>query len=293
MGLTIIEEFLGPPPPGQAAVYTIDTRTRVRVPQGEMRHGGSTVVQHKVLETRPTGYLIELVTLEQRLHEPNALAELLLDIARANSPLHIETDTQGNFLRVVNKPTLRAQWQEAAPWLRAKYQHLPGSAAMLAQVAGQYDAGNDHLEQALACKGSCGMLLPGVYGLRPLHSEERASEKTLHQFFRAGALPLHVAWTSHAADTFAREAEVTGTGRLDASRFDAGGFYQELHALLPGPPARPSALHVQWQAHYTLSRAGQGLLAGRQWLRATVPGLYDHETEHTLRPGATLPAAQS
>jgi hypothetical protein len=292
MGLTIIEEFLGPPPPGQAAVYTIDTRTRVRVPQGEMRHGGSTVVQHKVLETRPTGYLIELVTLEQRLHEPNALAELLLDIARANSPLHIETDTQGNFLRVVNKPALRAQWQEAAPWLRAKYQHLPGSAAMLAQVAGQYDAGNDHLEQALACKGSCGMLLPGVYGLRPLHSEERASEKTLHQFFRAGALPLHVAWTSHAADTFAREAEVTGTGpeklmqRLFTCPLLAVQRAQAVHA-------RPSALHVQWQAHYTLSRAGQGLLAGRQWLRATVPGLYDHETEHTLRPGATLPAAQS
>ena len=293
MGLTVIEEFLVPPPLGQAVVYTIDTRTLVRVPQGEMRYGGSAVVQHKVLEARPTGYLIELVTLEQRLHEPNALAELLLDIARANSPLHIETDAQGNFLRVTNKPTLRAQWQEAFPWLRAKYQHLPGSAAMLAQVAVQYEETNDRLEQALACKGSCGVLLPGVYGLRPLHGEQRASDKTLHQFFRAGALPLRVDWASHAADTFAREAQVTGMGRLDTSRFDAGGFYQELHALLPGPPARPPALHVQWREQYTLSRTGQGMLAGRQWLRATVPGFYDHETEHTLRPGATLLAAHS
>lgn len=127
------------------------------------------------------------------------------------------------------------------------------------------------------------MLLPGVYGLRPLRPETRLSTKTLHQFFQTGALPLQVNWTATAADPFAQSAEVVGVGTLDLPRFDVSGFQHALSALTPAPAARPTALRVQWQAQYTVSRTGQGLLAGRQWLRATVPGLYAHETEHTLR----------
>lgn len=152
MGLIVIEESLVPPPVGQAVVYIIDTCTQVQVPQGTMQYAGSATVRHTVLEVGPAGYLLELVTLAQHSTHPNTLAELLLDIARANSPLQVATDPQGNFQRVVNKPVLRAQWQELLPWLCAKYLHVPGSAALLAQLAGQYADENDHLEQALACK---------------------------------------------------------------------------------------------------------------------------------------------
>lgn len=289
MGLTIIEELLAPAT--QVVTYEVATRTLVRVPQGEMRYEGTATVRHAVLAAGATGYLIELTTLAQQQREPNELAELLLDIARANSPLHLATDAQGNFQRVVNKATLRAQWQQVQPWLAAKYQHLPGGTAMLAQVAGQYRDDNDHLEQALACKGSCGLLLPGIYGLRPVGGDARTSAKTLHQFFRAGSLPLQVAWTAHAPDALALTAEVSGTGTLDPARFDQAGFQQALAQLLPAPPSRPAALRVQWQAQYTAGRAGQGLLAGRQWLRAVVPGVYEHETEHLLRPAPTPPVA--
>lgn len=292
MGLIVIEELLAPPPPGQAILYAVDTRTLVRVPQGEMRYAGSAVVRHTVLEAREDGYLIELVTLEQRSTQPNLLAELLLDIARINSPLQVATDQQGNFLRVTNKSTLLAQWQEVVPWLRSKYQHLPGIIEMLAQVAVQYEDNNDRLEQALDCKGSCGVLLPGVYGLRPLGGDARSSSKTLHQFFKKGALPLQVSWTAHATDTFALTAEVTGMGTLDATCFDTSSFQKEMDTLLAVPLARPAPLYVQWQENYTISRTGRGLLTGRQWLRATVPGLYEHETEHTLRLAPSLAPAQ-
>jgi len=46
--------------------------------------------------------------LAQQSAQPNALAELLLDIARANSPLRVATDQLGNFQRVVNKPAIPA-----------------------------------------------------------------------------------------------------------------------------------------------------------------------------------------
>jgi hypothetical protein len=278
-----MEELLAPPAVGQAVRYTIDTRTRVQVPQGEMRHAGSATVQHTVLAARPDGYLVELLMLAQQVTQPNALAELLQDIARANSPLQIATDEQGNFLRIENKTALRNQWQELRPWLATKYQHLPGSAALLTQVATQYDSDNDRLEQALADKGTCGVLLPGVYGLRALAAASRQQPKTLHQFFNGGALPLQVHWQATAGDTFARTAEVVGKGTLDLPRFDANAFQHELAKLTPTPPARPAALQVQWQAQYTCSRTGQGLLSGHQQLRAVVPGLFAHETEHTLR----------
>jgi hypothetical protein len=227
------------------------------------------------------------VLLELRaLSGSSPFADLMLDIARANSPLRVEVDAHGHFVRVLNKTALAAQWQELLPWLLTKHQQTPAASTLLGQVALQYAEDNDRLEQALACKGACGVLLPGLYGLHPVGGDTRLDRKTLHQFFPGGDLPLQVQWTAVATDTFDLIAEVKGAGRLDTAHFDHSAFQQHL-ATMTGPVPRPPALQVAWTEQYTVSRAGRGLLAGEQTLRAGIPGVYEQHTRHTLRHTST------
>ena len=284
MGLTIISDRLAPPAPGVAHAYAVTMHTEIRLPGQVLQQATEAVLRHTVVAELPAGHrTVELVTVGLRaLAAQSPFADLLLDIARANSPLLLEVDAHGQLLRVRNKAALAAQWQELGPWLLAKHQHTPAGPALLGHVARQYRDDNERLEQALANKGACGALLPGVYGLRPVGGDARTTAKTLHQFFGGGALPVQVAWTATAAEALAPTADVRGTGRLDPARFDHAAFRQHL-ATMTGPTPRPPALQVAWAEHYTVSRAGHGLLAGEQTLRVGIPGVYEQTPRHTLR----------
>ena len=290
MGLVIIQDFLPAPSPGATATYCVQTQTTIRLPGQVLAQALTTHLRQRVLQTLPHGGgLLELVTLDLRnTAAANPLTDLLLDVARANSPLHIEVDAAGQLRRVANKATLAAQWQQLLPWLLRKHQATPAAAPLLSQLATQYAADNDRLEQALAHKGAYGVLLPGVYGLRPLGGQARTDGKLLHQFFPGGHLPLLVDWEARAQDTFDQTATVTGTGRLDTGRFDRAAFARHLDALA-GPLPRPPALQVAWTEQYTVSRTGQGILTGEQTLRVGIPHRYEQHTHHAVRQVA--PAA--
>ena len=287
MALTILSDQLLLPVPGEALIYAVETQTEIRLPGQVMRQDTNALLRYTVQDTLLTApHLVELVTVELRATSAaSPFAELLLDIARANSPLLIEVDPQGQFQRVRNKPALAAQWQELLPWLRTKHQQTPGAMQLLGQLATQYADDNDRLEQALAHKGNCGVLLPALFGLRST-GDTRTSHRTLHQFFPGGDLPLEVEWAVGAADALDLTADVQATGRLDTARFDHSAFQQHL-TTMTGPMARPPALQVAWAEDYTVSRAGQGLLMGQQTLRIGIPGLYEQHTRHTLRQPST------
>jgi len=269
-------------------------QTEIRLPGQLMQHATSAVLHYHVVEQLPAGHhLVELTTVElhtQVQAAANPLAELLLDIARANSPLLLHVDERGYLVQVVNKTVLAAQWQEILPWLQTKHQRTAGALALLSQVALQYADDNDRLEQALFNKGSCGVLFPGFWGLRPANGDTRTDRKIIHQFFNGGALPLLIEWKVALADTFDQTAEVTGTGRLDAKSFDYAAFQQQIDAMT-GPLPRPLALQIAWHERYTVSRTGQGVVAGEQTLRVGIPGVYEQSTRHTVRHVAALTSA--
>lgn len=285
MALIIISERLAPATVAQPRTYAVQTETEIRLPGQLMQQRTAAVLRHTVTELLPDGqHLAELLTLEAKAQSAaGPLVELLLDIARANSPLQVVVDAHGQLVRVRNKAALAAQWRELLPWLHTKHRATPGASVLLGQVGVQFADDNDRLEQALANKGPCGVLLPGVLGLRPAGGEARTDRKTLHQFFNAGALPLLVDWHTRVADVFDQTAEVTGTGCLDTARFDQAAFRQHLDALTGAMP-RPPALQVAWAERYTVSRTGQGLMAGEQTLRVGIPGIYEHNTRHTMQP---------
>ena len=284
MALLIISERLAPAAPDQPRTYAVRTETEIRLPGQVLHQRTSALVRYTVTESLPGGHhRAELLTLELKAQAAaGTLVELLLDIARANSPLQVEVDAQGQLRRVLNKALLASQWQELLPWLQAKHRATPGALPLLGQVAEQFAADNERLEQALANKGACGVVLPGLWGLRPALGEVRTDYKTLHQFFKNEALPLVVEWQASPAAVFDQTAQVTGTGRLDAARFDHAAFRQQLDAMT-GPLPRPPALQVAWAERYTVSRTGQGLLAGEQTLRVGLAGVYEHNTRHTIQ----------
>ena len=293
MGLTVISERLAPPPVGPARTYAVHTRTEIRVPGHQLVHTSAALVRLTVLETAPAGSLLELATLELRPEAPSAQVALLADIARANSPLLVRTDAHGALRRVTNKAALAAQRQQLLPWLTAKYRAQPGAAALLALVAPQYDEGTDHLEQALAHKGPCAVLLPGLFGLHSWRGDTRTDAKTVHQALGPTALPLRVTWTvDPAPDAFAPAVEVHGLGRLDQARFDEAASQSFLETLRGGAWTGPPApLQVFWREQYTVGRLGQGLLAGRLGLRLAVDRLYFTDISHSVLPATSLPAA--
>lgn len=288
MALIVISDRLAPPAPAESLTYAVDTQMEIRLPGQLMQQATTGSFRYTVLANQPAGHQIaELVTVALTTQSaPNSFAELLLDISRANSPLQVETDARGQLMHVVNKPALAVQWRELLPWLLTKHRQLPAAAALLSQVALQYADDNDRLEQAVAHKGTCGVVLPGLYGLRPAGGDTRTDQKTLHQFFSGGSLPLLVEWTTAATDIFDQTAQVQGTGRLDAARFDHGAFQQHLSAMT-GPVARPPALQIAWAEQYTVSRTGRGIVAGEQTLRVGIPGVYEQHTRHTLRQTST------
>lgn len=296
MGLTVIPERLAPPAPGESRTYAVHSRTEIRLPGQQLIQTGAVLVRVAVRETTPAGYLVELTTLEVRPDAPSPPVALLIDIARCQSPLLVETDAHGALRRVVNKAVLATQWQAALPELAARYRAQPGATALLALlalVAPQYAEDTDHLEQALAYKGPLAVLLPGLFGLHSSQGDTRTDAKTVHQALGTLALPLHVTWTAApAADVFAPTVEVEGVGHLDRTRFDESACQQVLEALRGGVWTGPSAsLQVFWREAYTVGRLGQGLLAGRQGLRLAVDKLYFAEISHTARPATTLTAA--
>jgi hypothetical protein len=293
MALTVIAEHLAPPPPGQPRTYAVHTRTEIRMPRQQFLHTSTALVRLTTLEAAPTGYLLELATLELRPDAPTPPVALLTDIARTNSPLLVRTDAHGALQRVTNKAALAAQWQQLQPWLAAKYRDQPGAAALLAHVGAQYQEESDHLEQALAHKGPCAVLLPGFFGLHSWQGDARTDVRTVHQALGQTALPLHVAWTADPApDVFAPTVEVHGLGRLDRARFDESAAQDFLETLRGGVWTGPPApLQVFWREQYTVGRLGQGLLAGRQALRVAVDKLYFADLSHTVRPATSLPAA--
>lgn len=258
MGLTVVDERLAPPAPGQARTYAVETCTEIRLPGGQQfKQTSAALVRHTVLEADPDGYLMELVTVELRPQAPTRQVELVTDIARNNSPLHVRTDRHGALLRVTNKAALAAQWQTVLPWLLTKYHDEPGAATLLAHVAAQYDSGQDQLEQGLAYKGPCAVLLPGFYGLHSWQGDARTDAKTVHQALGQSPLPLHVAWTATATgdDAFAPAVEVEGVGRLDRARVDESAW-QDFLAQLSGGEWRgpPAPLQVFWREQYTVGR---------------------------------------
>lgn len=293
MGLIVISEQLVPATIGLPQTYKVHTETEIRFPGQVMQQGTSALLRYTVTKVLPDGgHLAGLFTAELKAESAaGPLVELLLDIARANSPLQLEVDAQGRLLRVLNKAALADQWRELLPWLQTKHRATPGAQALLGQVARQFVDGNDRLEQALANKGHCGVLLPGLLRLRPAGGEARTDHKTLHQFFKGGALPLLVDWQTRVADVFDQTADVIGTGRLDAARFDHAAFRQQLDAMT-GTMPRPPALQVAWAERYTVSRTGQGLVAGEQTLRVGIPGIYEHNTRHQLQHVTTSSATQ-
>lgn len=291
--LTVISERLAPPAPGQSQTYAVQTRSEIRVPGHQLVQASAALVRLSTLDTGPAGCWLELTTLELRPEAPTPQVALLTDIARHHSPLQLRTTVHGALLRVTNKATLAAQWQQVQPWLHAKYRTQPGALALLSHVAGQYGDEHDHLEQALAHKGPYGVLLPGFFGLHSWQGDTRTDTKTVHQALGQTALPLRVTWTADpAADAFAPTVEVHGLGRLDRTHFDEAAAQAFLATLRgdrwTGPPA---PLQVYWREQYTVGRLGQGLLAGRQSLRLAVDQLYFADLTHTVRPAASLPPA--
>jgi hypothetical protein len=287
------------PASGRPVTYAVETRVDIRLPGGmQLQQASAALVRQQVLEGLPDGgALIELVTLEQRADDPVPAAALLADVARNNSPLHLRTGATGALRQVSNKAALAAQWEQARPWLERKYHEMPGADALLAQVAGQYAEQTDHLEQALAHKGICAVLLPGCYGLPvqlPAGEEApraRSDPKSISQFFQGHGLPLRVSWAATIAEELAATAAVDGIGELDRARFDHIAWQQLMGQLRGGPwTGPPPPLQVHWREQYTVSRTGEGLLAGRQGLRVAVQGLYHHEVHHTLRRATTLTA---
>ena len=293
MGLTIVPERLTLPPAGEPRTYAVRTRTEIRVPGHQLVQASAALVRLTVLDADAAGYLLELVTLELRPEAPSPQAALLTDIARANSPLVVRTDAHGGLLQVANKPALAAQWQEMLPWLQAKYRAQPGAVALLDHVAPQYAEGTDHLEQALAHKGPCAVLLPGFLGLHSSQGDTRTDAKTVHQALGTAALPLQVTWTAAAAaDVFAPALEVEGVGRLDHARFDESACQAFLAPLRGGVWTGPPApLQVFWREAYTVGRLGQGLLAGRLGLRLAVDRLYFTDISHAVHPATSLAPA--
>ncbi|RZK32633.1 MAG: hypothetical protein EOO63_00715 [Hymenobacter sp.] len=293
MALIIISERLAPTTPGQPHTYAVQTTTEIRLPGQVLQQRTSSLLRYTVTEVLPGGHqLVELLTLQMQA-PPTAggLVELLLDIARANSPLQVEVDELGQLRRVLNKSVLANQWRELLPWLQAKHRATPGALELFGQVATQFADNNQRLEQALANKGVYGMVLPGLWGLRPVGGDTRTDCKTLHQFFKNSALPLLVDWQTTSTEVLDQTAEITGTGRLDSARFDHAAFQQHLDELT-GPLPRPPALQVAWAERYTVSRTGQGILMGEQTLRVGIPGVYEHNTRHTIGAVATTSTAQ-
>lgn len=284
MGQIIISERLAPATVAQPRTYAVHTETEIRFPGQVMQQRTAALLRYTVMQLLPDGHhLAELLILELKAESAaGPLVELLLDIARANSPLQLEIDARGQLERVRNKAQLAAQWRELLPWLQTKHRATPGALVLLNQVGVQYADDNDRLEQALANKGHCGAILPGLLGLRPASGDVRTDCKTLHQFFKDGALPLLVDWQTSVADVFDQTAEVTGTGRLDTARFDQAAFRQQLDAMTGAMP-RPPALQVASAERYTVSRVGQGIMAGEQTLRVGIPGIYEHNTRHTTQ----------
>lgn len=292
MGLIVISEQLAPATVGQPCTYAVQTETEIRLPGQVMQQSTSALLRYTVTQLLPDGHHVaELLTLELKAQSAaGTLVELLLDIARSNSPLQLEIDEQGQLVGVLNKAVLAVQWQVLLPWLQTKHRATPGAPALLGQIALQYAAGNDRLEQALANKGYCGIVLPGLLGLSPRRGGARTDRKMLHQFFNDGNLPLLVDWQTGVADVFDQTAEVTGTGRLDTARFDQVAFRQQLDAMTGAMP-RPPALQVAWAERYTVSRTGQGIVAGEQTLRVGIRGIYEHNTRHSIQHIAATSSA--
>lgn len=296
MGQVIIGEHLAPPAVGQARTYAVDTRVEIQLPGHPLLAQASAArVRLVVHAAMASGYELELTTLALRPEAPTRPVELFTDIARHNSPLLVDTDAHGALQRVRNKPALAARWAGAGPALVARYADLPGAADLLGHVAGQYAAGTDHLEQALANKGPWAVLLPGLYGLHSWRGGTRTQALTVHQVLGGAAVPLLVDWTASptpGGDVFAPALQVEGVGRLDRDRLDAAALAQFVDGLHGGVWRGPAApLQVFWRAQYTVGRLGQGLLAGRVGLRLVVEGRYYADYDYTLRPDPDGPDA--
>lgn len=293
MGLVVIPERLALPPAGEPRTYAVHSRTEIRLLGHHLVQTSAALVRLTVREATPLGYLLQVDTLELRPEAADPQVALLTDIARYQTPLLVQTDTHGALQRVANKAELAARWQVALPGLLARYAPQPGAAALLALVAPQYAEGTDHLEQALAHKGPCAVLLPGLFGLHSSQGDTRTDAKTVHQALGTLALPLHVTWTAvPATDVFAPAVEVEGVGHLDLARFDESACQQLLDSLRGGVWTGPPApLQVFWREAYTVGRLGQGLLAGRQGLRVAVDKLYFTDISHSVHPASSLTPA--
>jgi hypothetical protein len=293
MSTSVISEHLAPPAAGEPHTYAVHTRTEIRVPGHQLTQTSTALLRLTVHQADPTGMMLEVATLALRPDAPTPQTALLTAIACQQTPLHVRTDAHGTPLRITNKATLAAQWQEALPGLLAHYGAQPGAAALLALIAPQYEEDNDQLAQGVVHQSAGGALLPSLYGLHSWQGDTRTTTKTVRQALGPVALPLHVSWTAApAADVFAPTVEVEGVGRLDRVNFDEAASQAFLASLRgeawTGPPA---PLNVFWRAQYTVGRRGQGLLAGRQGLRVAVDKLYFADISHVVRPATSLPPA--
>ncbi len=268
--------------------YQVRTTTAVQVAQMRFANELLYVVDFTALGRNAQGYVLQLDVLNAMQKADDLFSRVTADVNQATRKLVVQTDPQGNLLRVENQPEIVRAWEAIRKPLLAKYAAEPGVQPFLAAFE-QKLAEPGSMENNLREKGLCGALLTGAYH-QPYGHEPVLTRRCISGFFNDIDLPLLVATTATVAPPSPAQPQdaivVSATASVDEAAFAATDFRRLMRGIVDDYTFAVDLQLTHGAEHLIDARTGE-LLRSRQQLSAEVAGIYHNTVTHEVFPQPT------
>ncbi|WKX76195.1 hypothetical protein [Zobellia laminariae] len=254
--------------------YTMDIRQRSILGGVANENSVRAEVRKYYFRQNETGYIFSFEVTDRFQTNKEGIRAMENDIAKLQSELTVQTDFQGNPIRILNLATIRDNWKGYKKEFAKKHKEQKGLEATITATDSLFN--NNKLFTENFRESEIGTLFfPDIYGTVSSQGETIESAKIFTDFFDTSSLPFLLTTTLKKRDRLKDTAQVFRKGMLDEENFDRYNvrkFFRKLadNIQLAVPVKAAYMETYDLDKNHHIGHAGQ-------LLTANVPALFNYE----------------